>query len=95
VLAGLVLQIVIFGFFMLTALMFQLRIRKSAQTKAVLCDLDWERYMSWLYVVSIIVTTRNVYRVVEYVQGGTWSPLCMLSGQHLTDVGSDRVSHDA
>ena len=71
VLVGLILQIAIFGFFVATALVFHIRARKAALTKRVLCDWDWEKYLGYLYVVSAIITTRNIYRVVEYVLGGT------------------------
>lgn len=71
VLVGLVLQIVIFGFFIVVALVFHLRLRKMAATgKQVLCRLDWSKYLLRLYVVSAIITLRNIYRVVEYEEGG-------------------------
>ncbi|CAO2651094.1 Nn.00g093910.m01.CDS01 [Neocucurbitaria sp. VM-36] len=72
VLVGLVLQIIIFGFFVVVALMFHLRLRKIvAAGKQVMCQLDWAKYLHWLYIVSVIITLRNIYRVVEYEQGVT------------------------
>lgn len=81
VLVGLVLQIIIFGFFILVAIMFQVRLNKAQRLgKTVNCALDWSRYMYWLYAVSVVITLRNIYRVVEYQQGGKFCPcpsLCL------------------
>ena len=71
VLLGLVLQIVIFGFFVVVAVLFHLRLRKVvAAGKQVMCPIDWAKYLNRLYVVSVIITIRNIYRVWEYLQGG-------------------------
>jgi hypothetical protein len=32
----------------------------------------WERYLFYLYGVSIIITFRNLFRVIEYALGGKW-----------------------
>lgn len=73
VLVGLSAQIVIFGGFMVVGLVFHLRMRKN-DPKAAL-DWNWERYMMSLYAVSVIITLRNLFRVIEYALGGKFSPL--------------------
>ncbi|KAF2120798.1 RTA1 like protein-domain-containing protein [Lophiotrema nucula] len=65
VLVGLVLQIIFFGFFVVTGLVFHMKARKKQASSR----FDWQKYMNWLYAVSAIITARNIYRVVEYVQG--------------------------
>ncbi|KAF2255990.1 putative RTA1 domain protein [Trematosphaeria pertusa] len=67
VLVGLSAQIVIFGGFMVVGLVFHLRMRKN-DPKAAL-DWNWERYMMSLYAVSVIITLRNLFRVIEYALG--------------------------
>ncbi|KAF2466141.1 RTA1-domain-containing protein [Lindgomyces ingoldianus] len=69
VLVGLATQIVIFGWFMIVGLVFHLRIRKRHDRKMVLREWNWERYLIMLYMASIIITLRNLFRVIEYALG--------------------------
>ncbi|KAF2176942.1 RTA1 like protein [Zopfia rhizophila CBS 207.26] len=69
ILFGLFLQIFIFGFFMLAGALFHVRIRRRPAGKRIACQWDWERYLRMLYGVSVMVTIRNLFRVVEYAMG--------------------------
>ncbi|KAF2732652.1 hypothetical protein EJ04DRAFT_513717 [Polyplosphaeria fusca] len=69
ILVGLALQLVIFGLFVLVALVFHVRVRRGGLRDKAMCNWNWETYLNLLYLVSVIITLRNVYRVVEYVQG--------------------------
>ncbi|KAJ4249062.1 hypothetical protein NW762_012394 [Fusarium torreyae] len=55
IIAGLLVQIVIFGFFVFNSLLFHYRLRKFPTTESTRGDIPWKRY---LYVL-----------VVEYLQG--------------------------
>jgi hypothetical protein len=75
VLGGLSLQVVIFGFFMVVALVFHLRVRRRRGAKMMLRDWDWEKYMNMLYGVSLVITFRNIFRIIEYALGGKLAAL--------------------
>ncbi|KAH6957475.1 RTA1 like protein [Fusarium avenaceum] len=67
VLAGLLFQLAIFGFFLIIAAVFHLRVRGiTSQASKV---WNWQRYLISLYVLGLIITFRNVFRVVEYIMG--------------------------
>ncbi|KAH8760253.1 putative RTA1 domain protein [Hyaloscypha finlandica] len=69
ILAGLIFQIIIFGFFILVALVFHNRLRARPTDKSTAPGLPWERLMFMLYGVSVLITTRNLFRVIEYAMG--------------------------
>ncbi|KAF2260282.1 RTA1-domain-containing protein [Lojkania enalia] len=69
VLFGLVLQLFIFGFFVVVGMVFHLRMRKRHENKSVVIGWNWQWYLNMLYVVSVIITLRNLFRVVEFAQG--------------------------
>ncbi|KAB2573842.1 putative membrane protein [Lasiodiplodia theobromae] len=69
ILGGLILQILIFGFFVVVAGVFHSRLRQKPTVEAADPGLPWERYMILLYTASGCITVRNVCRVVEYGLG--------------------------
>jgi hypothetical protein len=70
ILVGLVVQVLIFGLFLYAGVLFHLRMRKGPGSKS---SWEWERYIVLLYIVSVIITFRNIFRVVEYGLGGKLS----------------------
>ncbi|KAJ6007400.1 hypothetical protein N7540_011376 [Penicillium herquei] len=69
IIGGLIAQIVFFGFFTITAIVFQLRIAKNPTSRSIEEKSRWQRHMFALYAASILILIRSVVRVVEYVQG--------------------------
>lgn len=69
IIAGLFCQICIFGFFIVTSVLFHYRL--SAQPTRAARDgvVPWRRYLWVLYITSAIILIRSVFRVVEYLQG--------------------------
>jgi hypothetical protein len=68
ILGGLILQILIFAFFVVVASIWQRRL--SAQpTAAAAAELPWKKYMGFLYAASLFITVRNLCRVIEYAMG--------------------------
>ncbi|KAK3697370.1 hypothetical protein LTR37_017515 [Vermiconidia calcicola] len=67
VLAGLVMQIVVFGFFVCVGVRFHLRLRRQPTAQSE--TFRWERHMVAMYIMSAAITSRNIYRVVEYCMG--------------------------
>ncbi|KAF2721407.1 RTA1-domain-containing protein [Polychaeton citri CBS 116435] len=70
VLGGLVIQILGFGLFAVTALVWHVRMRRQP-THTIMGDdtEDWQSIMNMLYVVSILIMMRSVFRVIEYAGG--------------------------
>lgn len=67
ILVGLVAQVLLFGFFLYAGITFHVRMRNGPTSKT---GWEWERYLVLLYTVSLIITLRNVFRVIEYALGG-------------------------
>ena len=68
ILSGLILQIIIFGFFVVVAANFQARMRGDASAQSV-TGLPWQRLLAGLYAISALIIFRNVIRTIEYGQG--------------------------
>ncbi|TEA12375.1 Protein RTA1 [Colletotrichum sidae] len=71
IIAGLLVQIFVFGFFVITSVLFHVRLLKSPTDTAITGGIPWRRYLSVLYVTSIIILVRSIFRVVEYLQGNS------------------------
>ncbi|KAJ5183320.1 hypothetical protein N7492_000936 [Penicillium capsulatum] len=69
IIGGLFVQIIFFGFFTITAVVFQARLAKSPTAQSVELNFIWRRHMLALYVSSVLILIRSVVRVVEYLQG--------------------------
>lgn len=67
VLGGLILQVVIFGFFV--AVSWNFHVRYSNKAGAGSTALSWKRCMYSLYTASALILLRNTVRIVEYAQG--------------------------
>ncbi|KAJ5969919.1 hypothetical protein N7501_006167 [Penicillium viridicatum] len=69
IIGGLIVQIVFFGFFLLTSLIFQKRLGSHAGARTVADQYPWRKHMWALQSSSVLVLIRSVIRVVEYAQG--------------------------
>lgn len=69
VLAGLVLQIVTFVLFVVTAVTFDRRMGKTPTPAAIQGDVPWKQHIRSLYTVSAMVLIRSIFRVIEYGLG--------------------------
>ncbi|KAF7591052.1 hypothetical protein BBP40_002012 [Aspergillus hancockii] len=69
IIAGLFIQIVFFGFFIVVSVVFHRRMLATPMHQIVATEIPWNSYMKVLYTVSILVLIRSAYRVIEYVQG--------------------------
>ncbi|KAK4495573.1 hypothetical protein PRZ48_012841 [Zasmidium cellare] len=66
ILAGLILQIIFFGIFCVVAVMVHKRMAaKGVDDRAI----AWRRMLKVLYAVSVLITLRNIFRVIEYGMG--------------------------
>lgn len=72
IIGGLALQMLIFGFFCLTAFTFQKRYQKYLDTaSSVPVWPEWKEMMHMLYGVSGLIMIRTIFRVVEFAAGTT------------------------
>ncbi|KAH7119941.1 putative RTA1 domain protein [Dendryphion nanum] len=75
ILAGLALQVVIFCFFVLVAVVWNRRVKNVETAGGNVRNAwgkkgwGWERYLQMLYIVSGLVMFRNLFRLVEYAMG--------------------------
>lgn len=69
ILAGLCLQMVIFGFFLVVAAVWQKRVNRHGAKMSGATSFNWLIYLQMLYIVSILITLRNLFRVIEYAMG--------------------------
>lgn len=68
ILAGLVLQVVIFGLFLVVAGLFHTQMQKDISIR-VCDDHPWQQLMMSLYLVSALIAVRNIIRAIEYGMG--------------------------
>ncbi|KAG9672370.1 RTA1 protein, partial [Aureobasidium melanogenum] len=71
IIGGLVLQLLFFGFFMASAVVFDRRMSGNPTTKVMAMPLPWKKHLHALYAGSIMILVRSLYRLIEYVQGGS------------------------
>ncbi|GKZ92552.1 hypothetical protein AnigIFM59636_005284 [Aspergillus niger] len=69
IIGGLFVQIIFFAFFIITALIFQMRLAKAPTGTSVELSHIWHRHMNVLYISSVLIFVRSIVRVVEYLQG--------------------------
>ncbi|KAJ5716736.1 hypothetical protein N7488_002382 [Penicillium malachiteum] len=69
VLAGLLLQILTFVMFVVTAVTFARRMGKSPTPAALQSDIPWNQHLRSLYAVSAMILIRSIFRVIEYGLG--------------------------
>ncbi|KAH7407237.1 RTA1 like protein-domain-containing protein [Cadophora sp. MPI-SDFR-AT-0126] len=69
ILSGLLIQIVVFAFFLVVAVVFHKRIRARPTGQSLGTDMSLDQFMLMLYRVSILITLRNLFRVIEYAMG--------------------------
>lgn len=69
VLGGLILQILVFAFFVVVAGLFHYRMRVNLASGGRLGFTHWQRYVGMLYLVSGLIAVRNICRCVEYSGG--------------------------
>jgi hypothetical protein len=74
VVAGLILQLVVFGFFIAVTATFHVRIHrrptgKSARLARAGTAVPWLRFIYVLYLACALIMIRSIFRVVEYAEG--------------------------
>lgn len=69
VVAGLIIQVLFFGFFIITSAIFHVRFRKSPSQQSFALSGIWHKHIMVLYVVNTLIMIRSIFRTVEYAMG--------------------------
>jgi hypothetical protein len=69
VIAGLVIQIVFFGFFTATCALFHKRIKKFPTEQSLELNSTWRKHLHILYAANLLILIRSVFRLIEYATG--------------------------
>ncbi|KAF4546735.1 RTA-like protein [Lasiodiplodia theobromae] len=69
IIGGLCVQLLFFGLFMIVAAIFHIRISRVPTARVGELTVPWRRFLVVLYVASVLIMVRSVFRVVEYIQG--------------------------
>lgn len=69
IIAGLMIQIVMFGLFAITAIIFQRRIEQFPTNESCDSSIPWKKSMRMLFIVSALIMIRSCFRVVEFAMG--------------------------
>ena len=69
IIVGLFVQIIIFGFFMVTSVLFHTRLVKNPTAASLEAWVPWRRHLVILYTTSGLILVRSIFRVIEYLQG--------------------------
>ncbi|KAL2066572.1 hypothetical protein VTL71DRAFT_2643 [Oculimacula yallundae] len=67
--AGLAIQILFLGLFILVSGIFHWRLKRVPSLRSKKLSLPWESYLLVLYVASGLIFVRSIFRIVEYVAG--------------------------
>lgn len=69
ILGGLGIQILFFGTFIIATLIFDVRIRRRPTATALGLQTPWKKLIWVLYLSSVLILIRSVFRIIEYVMG--------------------------
>jgi hypothetical protein len=72
IVVGLFLQIIFFGVFLVTSLIFDRRLRRTPTPASM--SINWQKYMLTLYFSGMLILIRSLFRVAEFT-GGNAGPL--------------------
>ncbi|OJJ06437.1 hypothetical protein ASPVEDRAFT_875356 [Aspergillus versicolor CBS 583.65] len=66
---GLIIQIIFFGLFMITSVIFHVRLQKRGTMLPQNDAISWKRHQTMLYISSLLILIRCIFRYIEYNQG--------------------------
>ena len=71
IVAGLFIQIFFFGIFIISAVVFHYRISLVPTTLSSSNEIQWRPHIRTLYLTSVIILVRSIFRIVEYLMGNS------------------------
>lgn len=73
--AGLIIQLILLGFFFYVAINFQTQLGKQQTRESCNTARPWKATLYMIYTASALIFARSVFRVVEFVMGQNGYPL--------------------
>ena len=67
--AGLAVQLLFFSIFVVTSIVFHRRMAQNPTAEAISLKRDWTSQIWIVYITSILILIRSIYRMVEYTSG--------------------------
>lgn len=68
--AGLFIQVIVFGFFIVAAVVFHKRMRQDLTKRSeIRPNIPWRQGLYMIYACSILIMFRSIFRIVEYITG--------------------------
>ncbi|KAK3901581.1 RTA1 like protein-domain-containing protein [Staphylotrichum tortipilum] len=69
ILAGLAIQVLFFGFFIVTTVTFDLRMRADPTPTSLSVTSPWRTHVIALYACSVLIMVRSIFRMIEFGMG--------------------------
>ena len=71
ILIGLAIQLVVFGCFVIIAVLFDIRMKRNPTPKVIASNntIPYRKHLRILYVTSLLILVRSLVRFIEYIQG--------------------------
>jgi hypothetical protein len=67
--AGLFIQTLFVGFFMIVTGLFYIRTPRRPTSRSITVLVPWQRYLLILYVARTFIMIKSIFRIAEYIQG--------------------------
>lgn len=71
IIGGLAIQVISFGLFSISAIVFHRRIHQSPTRRSFEVDPKWVHGLYMLYSISLLIFLRSIFRLIEYCLGTT------------------------
>ncbi|KAJ6184211.1 hypothetical protein N7519_005512 [Penicillium mononematosum] len=66
---GLIIQIIFFGLFIITSIVFHVKLVKNGSRVLQQRQVPWKKHQTALYIGSLLIFVRSIFRYIEYNQG--------------------------
>ncbi|CAG7947950.1 unnamed protein product [Penicillium nalgiovense] len=68
---GLIIQIIFFGLFIITSIIFHVKLVKNGSRVLQQRQVPWKKHQTALYMGSLLIFVRCIFRYIEYNQGNS------------------------
>ncbi|KAJ5841710.1 hypothetical protein N7534_011540 [Penicillium rubens] len=68
---GLIIQIIFFGIFIITSIVFHVKLVKNGSRVLQQRQVPWKKHQIALYIGSLLIFVRSIFRYIEYNQGNS------------------------
>ncbi|KAJ5399886.1 hypothetical protein N7465_010375 [Penicillium sp. CMV-2018d] len=83
---GLIIQIVFFGVFIITSIIFHVKLEKNGSRVLQQRAVPWKKHQTVLYVSSLLIFVRSIFRYIEYNEGSSGTLLQQESWTYIFDA---------